>query len=351
MDSLHQAQQVVFAVDMLLHPEGGQHDASFRHVGAGALNVIQVDRLGQAFSSNKVLDCGSERGSARSGSRSQTTNRNKLAQSFPTEERMNPAREPAPEGPPLLAIDGTQARITLRRPSLRNSLNDEDLSTLLAHFAQVDADPGVRVLVLGADTHGQARPVFSAGYHVGGLDKPGSGPQRFEKIPDALAALRPITVCAMGGSVYGGATDLVLACDLRIALAGGEWRMPAAALGLHYYPSGLRRYVARFGIDLAKRAFLTAQPLPVELLAAQGLFVQLAGRDDFDAAVDTLVAQVAALAPLAAQATKRSLNEIAAGRDDEAAMRERERLTQASADFAEGRRAFAERRPPQFHGR
>ncbi|MBS1178710.1 MAG: hypothetical protein H6R06_3122, partial [Proteobacteria bacterium] len=51
------------------------------------------------------------------------------------------------------------------------------------------------------------------------------------------------------------------------------------------------------------------------------------------------------------QATKRSLNEIAAGRYDEPALRERERLTQASADFAEGRRAFGERRPPQFSGR
>lgn len=264
---------------------------------------------------------------------------------------MNPARDPAPEGPPLLVIDGAQARITLRRPSLRNSLNDEDLGVLLEHFARVDDDPGVRVLVLGADTRGQARPVFSAGYHVGGLDQPGSGPQRFEKVPDALEAMRPITVCAMGGSVYGGATDLVLACDLRIALAGSEWRMPAAALGLHYYPSGLRRYVARFGIDLAKRAFLTAQALPVELLAARGVFQQLPTRDDFEAAVDALVVQAAALGPLAAQATKRSLNEIAAGRWDEPALRERERLTQASEDFAEGRRAFAERRPPTFHGR
>lgn len=264
---------------------------------------------------------------------------------------MNAAGAGAAEGTPRLHIEGAVARITLGRPSLRNSLNDEDLAVLLQHFQRVDADAAVRVLVLGADTHGQPRPVFSAGYHVGGLDKPGSGPQRFEKVPDALEALRPVTVCAMSGSVYGGATDLVLACDLRVALAGSEWRMPAAALGLHYYPSGLRRYVARFGIDLAKRAFLTAQPLPVELLAAQGLFVEVPAAEDFDAAVQRLVAQVAAVAPLAAQATKQSLNEIAAACDDEAALRERERLTQASEDFAEGRRAFAERRAARFIGR
>lgn len=255
------------------------------------------------------------------------------------------------EGTPSLQVEGAVATICLRRLSVRNSLNDDDLRVLLEHFAAVDADPEVRVLLLTAATQGQPRPVFSAGYHVGGLDRPGSGPQRFERVPDALERVRPITVCALGGSVYGGATDLVLACDLRVALAGSEWRMPAAALGLHYYPSGLRRYVARFGVDLAKRAFLVAQALPVEELHAAGLFVQLATRDAFDAAVQAVVAQAAALAPLAAQATKRSLNEIAAGLYDEPALRERERLTQASSDFAEGRAAFAARRPPRFTGR
>jgi enoyl-CoA hydratase/carnithine racemase len=254
------------------------------------------------------------------------------------------------EGPPTLQIDGAVATIRLRRPSRRNSLTDEDLQALLAAIAAVDAEPQVRVLVLTADTRGQPKPVFSAGYDLGGLGADGAGPQLFERIPDALEAARPVTVCALNGSVFGGATDLVLACDLRLALAGSVWRMPACALGLHYYPSGLRRYVARFGIDLAKRAFLTAQPLPVEALAARGLFEAVVPGSDFDAAVQALVQQAAALAPLAAQATKRSLNEIAAGRDDEPALRERERLTQASADFAEGRAAFAQRRAPRFRG-
>ena len=255
------------------------------------------------------------------------------------------------EGTPTLVLDGPVATITLRRPSQRNSLTDDDLHTLLRHCAQVDADAAVRVLVLTADTHGHARPVFSAGYHLAGLDGTGQGPQLFEQIPDAIEALRPLTVCALNGSVYGGATDLVLACDLRLALAGCEWRMPAAALGLHYYPSGLRRYVTRLGLDGAKRAFLTAQALPLEQLGALGLFEAVLPADAFDAARDALVAHVAALAPLAAQATKRSLNEIAAGVFDLPALRAREALTQSSADFAEGRAALAARRPPRFSGR
>lgn len=255
------------------------------------------------------------------------------------------------DGAPTLAIDGPVATITLRRPSQRNSLTDDDLRTLLRHCAQVDADAAVRVAVLTADTGGHARPVFSAGYHLSGLDGEGQGPHLFEQIPDALEALRPVTVCALNGSVYGGATDLVLACDLRLALAGCEWRMPATALGMHYYPSGLRRYVTRLGLDGAKRAFLTAQALPVEQLAALGLFEAVLPAQAFDVARDELVARVAALAPLASQTTKRSLNEIAAGDYDMSRLRAREALTQSSADFAEGRAALATRRAPRFSGR
>lgn len=257
----------------------------------------------------------------------------------------------AAEGPPSLEVDGAVATIRLRRPARRNSLADDDLRLLLELVAAVDANDAVRVLVLAADTHGQPRPVFSAGYDLAGLAGGGAGPGLFERVPDALEAARPVTVCALSGSVYGGATDLVLACDLRVALAGSVWRMPACALGLHYYPSGLRRYVARFGPDLAKRAFLSARPLPVEQLAACGLFEAVEPPAGFDAALRALVQQAAALAPLAAQATKRSLVEIAAGRADEAALRARERLTLASEDFAEGRRAVAERRAPVFRGR
>ena len=259
--------------------------------------------------------------------------------------------QPATEGPPTLDVADGVATITLRRPSQRNSLHDADLHALLAHCARIDADAAIRVVVLRAVTTGQPRPVFSAGYHVGGFDGDAHDPQLFETVPEAIERLRPLTLCALGGSVYGGATDLVLACDLRVALAGAEWRMPAVALGLHYYPGGLRRYVTRFGLNAAKRVFLTARPLPVEALAALGLFEEVAAPERFDAAVEDLVQTLNGLAPLAAQATKRSLNEIAAGIFDEAALRGRSALTAASQDFAEGRAAFAERRRPRFDGR
>jgi enoyl-CoA hydratase/carnithine racemase len=254
------------------------------------------------------------------------------------------------EGTPLLDIDGPIATLTLRRPSQRNSLNDDDLNTLLAHFETINTNTDIHVVVLRADTTGQKQAVFSAGYNVGGFDNDPMAPLFFEKIPEALERLRPVTICALNGSVYGGSTDLVLACDFTVAQRGYTWRMPAAALGLHYYPSGLRRYVSRFGLQASKRAFLLGQSTPYEALEELGIFEALVDEQAFEGAVQRLVNLLREMAPLALASTKKSLNEIAAGLYNEPSLKERSRHSVFSQDFAEGRAAFAERRSPKFTG-
>jgi len=252
---------------------------------------------------------------------------------------------------PLLHIADGVATLTLNRPAQRNRLENSDLSMLLQHFEHINQDLAVRVVVLTANTTDQPKPVFCAGYDIGGFSDAAHGSTAFEKVPEALAHLRSITICALNGSVYGGATDLVLACDVRLALEGIEWRMPAAALGLHYYPSGLQRYVSHFGVAAAKRAFLTAQVFSSAQLQSLGLFESFSSAADFPIQLASLVNDVMALAPLAAQATKRSLNEIAAGHYNEDVLREREISSSRTEDFAEGLKAFAERRKPVFKGR
>ena len=252
---------------------------------------------------------------------------------------------------PLLAVAGGVATITLNRPAHRNRLENRDLRTLLQYFAELDADPTIRVVVLTANTQGQPRPVFCAGYDLGGFNEDKQASSGFEPVPDALARMRPITICALNGSVYGGATDLFLACDLRVAQQGLEFRMPATALGLHYYPSGLQRYISRLGASAAKRAFLTARPFSAEQLWQTGCLEALASPMEFDTVLQQLVVDVSALAPLAVQATKQSLNEIATGTYNQEALRAREVMTSHSDDFAEGRQAFAEKRKPVFTGR
>ena len=95
---------------------------------------------------------------------------------------------------PVLQIAEGVATITLNRPAQRNRLENEDLQTLLEQFEQVNEDSSVRVLVITANTEGQPKPVFCAGYDIGGFDVQGNGANAFEQVPEALAVLRPITI-------------------------------------------------------------------------------------------------------------------------------------------------------------
>jgi enoyl-CoA hydratase/carnithine racemase len=253
--------------------------------------------------------------------------------------------------PPLLTVDGGVATITLNRPRHHNRLHDEDLRALIGHVQAVDRDPAVRVLVLAARVRSDA-PVFSAGFHVGAFgDDAGAAVRAFAAAADAVAAARPVTMAALNGSVYGGATDLALACDFRLGVEGMELRMPAAALGLHYYPSGLRRAVATIGLRAARRLFLLGLPLDAAALQALGFLDECVSAEDLPAAVRQRCEQVLALAPLALQGMKQTLQEMALGEDQPARWEARAAATYASADFAEGRAAFGQRRAPRFLGR
>ncbi len=257
---------------------------------------------------------------------------------------------PLPDAVPDLHTQNGLATITLQRPALRNSLNNLDLRTLLDHFSSIHADPSVRVLVLRAHTQGMPQPVFSAGYHVAGLDADVSAPNFFQLIPDTLCRLRPVTICALNGSVFGGATDLVLACDLVVAQQGMEWRMPACAIGLHYYASGLQRYIHKLGLNLSQRAFLLGLGLSFEQLQTTGLFHSLTTANDFENQLQLVIDRALAMAPLAVQSTKQSLRDIATHAFDLDVLQDRESASQTSADFAEGRLALQQRRAPRFLG-
>lgn len=254
------------------------------------------------------------------------------------------------EAPSLQIADGV-AIVTLQRPAQLNRLTVEDLLELGRHFMRIESDDTVRVVILTANTQSQNKPVFCAGYDVASFDGDSHDPALFEKTVDALANLKPVVIGAINGSVYGGATDLVLACDLRIGLQSTEFKMPACALGLHYYPNGLRRYISVLGINGSKQAFLTARPIPVEKLHEWSVFMDVCQQTAFDETVAKLASHICTLSPMALKATKASLNEISQGFATEASLRERERLSLESQDFAEGRKSFRERRPAKFIGK
>ncbi len=124
--------------------------------------------------------------------------------------------------------------------------------------------------------------------------------------------------------------------------------MPAARLGLHYYRSGITRYVSRLGTDNAKKLFLTAQKIGAAEMLRIGYLTAMVPAEALDEEVDQLAGILAGNAPVAMRGMKRAINEFGRGRLDEEAADRRHRDSMRSAEIKEGMRAFAEKRPPKF---
>ena len=249
---------------------------------------------------------------------------------------------------PVLTIDGARATIRLNRPRYLNRLEPEDLGALLELFERIEADASLRVLVLTGT--GRA---FSAGYDLGAIRASPdtaalSSVPAFEDVVNRLEDLALPTICRINGGVYGGSTDLALACDFRIGTDTAEMFMPAARLGLHYYPGGIRRYVSRLGVDNAKRLFLTAEKIGAAEMLRIGYLTSMVAADALDAEVDRLAAVLAGNAPAALRGMKRAINEFARGAFDETEARRRHQDSMKGAEIREGMRSFAEKRAPKF---
>lgn len=258
--------------------------------------------------------------------------------------------------PPLFTLNNGVATIRLNRPAVANRIEPADLTALSELFDRIEGDAAVRAVILTGTGKN-----FSSGYHLGDLQDRTSSQQSstsppprnsaFEDTVNKLESLRLPTICRLNGGVYGGATDLALACDFRIGDANAQMFMPAARLGLHYYESGMVRYVTRLGMNAAKMLFLTARRIDAQEMYRIGYLTSLCEVGQLDATVDALVKDLSNMAPLSVAGMKRAINEIARNELDRKAFNERAQTCAQSEDIKEGLRAFHEKRPPRFTGR
>lgn len=250
-------------------------------------------------------------------------------------------------GMPELLVQERVATITFCKPDYANRLSPDDLAELRRHVAAVNADE--RILVLRFVARGK---YFCSGYDISSLaDAEAPSSLYFGETIDVIEQARPVTIAAIQGGVYGGGTDLCLACDFRVGTTQANMFMPATRLGLHFYPGGLQRYVSRLGLNTAKRLFLTAEKLDAAEMLRIGFLTELAEPSELETRVEALTAVLLDMAPIALVGVKKHLNLIAHGdvRKDE--IEALVRLSEHSRDIAEGARAWKEKRPPRFTGR
>ena len=244
---------------------------------------------------------------------------------------------------------------TINRPEKRNALTDAMWRALPAAFDWMVQEKQARVVVV----QGAGGKDFSAGADIGEFDtlRKDAGTARHYEAGNSLAfaAIRacPVPViAAIRGICFGGGFGLAAAADLRLADDTARFAIPAARLGLAYPPDAVQDLVRALGDQQARRALFGAQEIPAADALACGCLLALCRPEDLDVQVSALASDIAAAAPLSVRASKAAISALHsrshADLDSAASLAA---LTFDSSDYAEGRRAFTERRRPSFSGR
>lgn len=250
---------------------------------------------------------------------------------------------------------GGVARITFNRPERRNAMSLAMWAGLHAALDTLEADSAVRVVLL-AGAGGRA---FVSGGDIGEFDAARAdedAARRYNAISEgaerALAAFPKPVIAAIRGYCFGGGVGIAAGCDIRIAAEDALFAVPAARLGLGYGLAATRRLVRLIGPASAAELLLTAAPVDAATARAMGLVNRVVPAETLETEATAMAAAVAANAPLTLAAAKAAIAAAAAPPDPEAEARVAEMVAAcyASEDYAEGRRAFAEKRPPVFRG-
>ena len=252
-------------------------------------------------------------------------------------------------------VEGAVGRLVVANPQRRNAVSLDMWLAIPGAVAALEAHPDVRVIVV----RGAGDLAFVSGADISEfatVRRDAMSARAYEvSNAEAFAALKGAskpTIAMIRGFCLGGGMGLAVACDLRVAAEDAIFGIPAARLGVGYPPDCIGDVVAAVGPQRAKELYFTARRMTATEALDIGLVTAVHSVDSFENEVTDLAVSIAHNAPLTIRAAKAAIDAVVAG--DLAGRRDRLiALTDAcfaSADFAEGRTAFLEKREAKFRG-
>lgn len=252
----------------------------------------------------------------------------------------------------LTAIEDGVAILTLDRPEVRNAFDDALIAALTRAYEAAIVDPAVTAILLKAEG-----PVFCAGGDLNWMRRM-AGYTRHENLADAMALatlMRTIdlspkpTLVRIHGSAFAGATGLIAASDIAVAVPEAEFAVTEVRIGL--IPAVISPYLVRaMGARQARRFFLTAERFSAATALQLGLVHEVVPADELDAAIARHLKALRAGSPSAIAATKALIAAVDRPFDQGVMQDTARRIAdqRASADGREGVSSFLEKRKPNW---
>jgi enoyl-CoA hydratase len=246
--------------------------------------------------------------------------------------------------------------LTFNQPERRNAVSLEMWQGIGDALEAFQHDDAVRVVVL----HGAGGKAFASGADISEFDAQRANAEQRRQYGEIaargnrwLAGLDKPLVAMIQGFCIGGGLGIALNADVRFATPDSRLGIPAAKLGLGYDYAGVAALARLVGPSVARDMLFSARFLDAAEAAERGLVNFVVGDEQIEARVREWCAHVVANAPLTVRAAKAALNAFEQYSRVEAAAAITAMVDACfdSEDYREGRRAFAEKRKPQFRGR
>jgi enoyl-CoA hydratase len=252
-------------------------------------------------------------------------------------------------------LDGSTLTIEFNNPTRHNALSVDMWEAVPALLSEAQEDSNIRLVVF----QGAGSKAFVSGADISQFEDMRAAKEavtRYEAMAEtALMSIynfaKPTLACIQGYCI-GGGVNVAISCDLRIACDDAVFSVPAARLGLGYRYSAMKNLVDLIGPGAAKDLFFTARRIDGIEAHRIGLVSRICPSDQLGKLLTEYTQALAQNAPLTIQAAKYITGEVlkASPQADLSKCQQLIRGCFESADYAEGRKAFMEKRQPIFRG-